>query len=89
MPSCDGRCFSKPALYLWKGLLALALVYWCLIASSVTALSSFHWTSWPRVAAPCALMAISFAVPAAMVHQNPHRRGYQPMPTEVAGGPVA
>ena len=85
-PACDDKCFSKPALYIWKALLLLAAAYWCLIVSTVRALSSFHWSSWPRVVASCALMVVSVVGPGVMVHQNPHRRrGYQPMVTEDAG----
>ena len=84
---CDDRCFSKHALYIWKALLVLALAYWCLIASTVVALRSFHWSSWPRVALSCALMVVSFAVPGVMVHQNPYQnRGYQPMPPTQGAG---
>ena len=67
--------------------LGLALVYWCLVASQVKALSEFHWSSWGRVAVSTLFLLVSLCGPGAMLHQNPHRRrGYQPMPAEPAGG---
>ncbi len=89
MPACDDRCFSRPAYYLWGAALGLALVYWCLIASQVKALSEFHWSSWGRVAVSTLFLLVSLCGPGAMLHQNPHRRrGYQPMAAEEPAGGV-